>query len=81
MRDVKEAVCRQLPSALLCGKKRGLWTYESEVSSPQYQTYQCYACVTVFSSGGSVAHGGGPSAAAAAHSNITTERQCAHVVA
>ena len=37
MRDVKEvhtAVCRQLPSALLCGKGEEEWTYESEVSSP-----------------------------------------------
>jgi len=44
MRDVKEvhiAVCRHLPSAYLCEKKAGggaVWTYESEVSSPTYQT-------------------------------------------
>jgi len=36
MRDVKDvhtAVCRQLPSTLLCGERGGWWTYESEVSS------------------------------------------------
>ena len=32
-------VCRQLPSAFPVWKKGGLWTYESEVSSPSYQTY------------------------------------------
>ena len=35
-------MCRQLPSALLCEKAGGAWTYESEVSSPSNQTYQLY---------------------------------------
>jgi len=37
MSDVKEvhtAVCIQLPSAFLYEEKGGVWTYESEVSSP-----------------------------------------------
>ena len=31
-----------VPSAFLCWKKGWDWTHEREVSSPQYQTYQCY---------------------------------------
>jgi len=36
MRDVKEvhsAVCRHYPSAFLCEKKVGFWTYGREVKS------------------------------------------------
>ena len=50
MRDVKEVpttVCRHVPSAFLCEQNGVVWTFESQVSFPSYQTNpdRCRVCV------------------------------------
>ena len=47
-------MCRQLPSTFLCGK-RGLWTYESEVSA--FSTRRIALCAGGWVQAGGPIHG------------------------